>query len=671
MFETVEMVRLIAAGSRSDLDDALRVCADLGVVHIEEHSADTEGVGIGSPNPDADGVTSLLARTRAVVAALKSVNREGPLNQAAVVKALDNNFENDVDAILKVVDDSRESEAEVNRLEEKVAILSMIAPLGLPLDLLTSIESVEVYIAECARVNKVKTVFAELKDAIEMRISGNIIAIACESGRSAEVQMALGELGSKPIQVPTGKGSTEDVLRDAKKRISELTTSIESNGKKTTDWSEKHGRLLLAVNEHLEREEEILTGHVKCAVTSHAYAFEAWVPRKDAEGTIASLKNVSSHVSIRKYVESHGHGHDDEDIPEAKPPVEFKNPALAKPFQSLTELVGRPAYSTTDPTFMMMVTFPIFYGMMLGDVGYGLVLLALALTLRLKIGHTPFGATASTILTWMAAWTMIWGVLYAEAFGFIIDEWGPMAGFYHWTHDSFHVPAFFAETLNMNHTYIPFHRVGGALVDYVLLSIYLGATHLVLGFSIGFINVFRAHGFAAAFFEKGSWLMILFGGFGHIFRYMTDTSYGLFDLTGWSITILLGIACLIVGLAVFEKFGWVGGLIMGPIETFGLLANTLSYLRIMAVGVAGVKIAELGNELGYHTMVTTGSPFVMAAAFVLWVSVHVFAILLGILSPSIHAARLHFVEWMSKFHDGSGAAFSPLGGRPLHVEGHI
>lgn len=110
---------------------------------------------------------------------------------------------------------------------------------------------------------------------------------------------------------------------------------------------------------------------------------------------------------------------------------------------------------------------------------------------------------------------------------------------------------------------------------------------------------------------------------------------------------------------------------MGPIETFSLLANTLSYLRIMAVGVAGVKIAELGNDLGYHTMVTTASPLVMAGAFVLWVSIHIFAILLGILSPSIHAARLHFVEWMSKFHDGSGVAFSPLGGRPLHVEGHI
>ena len=669
MFETVEMVRLIAAGSRSDLDDALRVCANLGVVHIQDHSSDREGIGIGKPNPEADGVTSLLVRTRAAIAALNSANKEGPLSQSAVKDALKNDFENDVDAILKVIEDSRESEAEVARLEEKVAILSLIAPLNMPLDLLTSIEAVEVYIAECVKVNKAKIVFAELKDAIEILIAGNVIAIACESDRAAEVQMALGELGSKPIQIPTGKGSAEQVLGDAEKRISELASSIESNSKKASAWDEKHGRLLLAVNEHLEREEEILTGHVKCAVSSHAYAFEAWVPIGNADEIIAALKKVSSHVSIRKYAEPHGHG--DESHHEPKPPVEFKNNAVVKPFQSLTELVGRPAYSTIDPTMMMMVTFPIFYGLILGDVGYGLVLMILALTLRAKIGHTPFGATAATILTWMAIWTMICGILYAEAFGFIIDEWGPMAGFYHWTHDTFHIPAFFAETLNLNHTYIPFHRVDGALIDYVLLSIYLGATHLTIGFSIGFINVFRAHGVVAAFFEKGSWLLILFGGFGHLFRYMTDTNYELFTLTGWSISIILGIACLIVGLAVFEKFGWVGGFIMGPIETFGLLANTLSYLRIMAVGVAGVKIAELGNELGYHTMITTASPLVMVAAFVLWVCVHIFAILLGILSPSIHAARLHFVEWMSKFHDGSGAAFSPLGGRPLHVEGHI
>ena len=67
---------------------------------------------------------------------------------------------------------------------------------------------------------------------------------------------------------------------------------------------------------------------------------------------------------------------------------------------------------------------------------------------------------------------------------------------------------------------------------------------------------------------------------------------------------VVGILCLIVGLAVYEKFGWAGGIIMGPIETFGLLANTLSYLRVMGVGVAGVKIAEVSISMGWEVMLT-------------------------------------------------------------------
>ena len=65
---------------------------------------------------------------------------------------------------------------------------------------------------------------------------------------------------------------------------------------------------------------------------------------------------------------------------------------------------------------------------------------------------------------------------------------------------------------------------------------------------------------------------------------------------------IVGVLILIVALAIYEGFGWAGGIIMGPIETFGLLANTLSYLRVMAVGVAGVKIAEIGNNVGFASM---------------------------------------------------------------------
>ena len=225
----------------------------------------------------------------------------------------------------------------------------------------------------------------------------------------------------------------------------------------------------------------------------------------------------------------------------------------------------------------------------------------------------------------------------------------------------------------MTHTYLPFHRAAGALQDYILLSIYLGCAHLLFGFLIGFYNVFKAHGIVAAFFEKGSWLLILIGGSAHILRFLTDDSYGTFEASSWSIMVIVGVLCLIYGLAVYENFGWLGGIIMGPIETFGLLANTLSYLRIMAVGVAGVKIAEIGNEMGFHSMadaISSGEIFSAILFFFLWIGVQVFALALGLLSPSIHAIRLHFVEWMGKFYDGSGEAFSPIGGRPLHVEGH-
>jgi vacuolar-type H+-ATPase subunit I/STV1 len=94
----------------------------------------------------------------------------------------------------------------------------------------------------------------------------------------------------------------------------------------------------------------------------------------------------------------------------------------------------------------------------------------------------------------------------------------------------------------------------------------------------------------------------------------------------------------------------------------------------MGVGVAGVKIAEVSITMGWEVMLNqfaAGSLGYLwgALAFLLFLGVQAFAIALGLLSPSIHAARLHFVEWMGKFHSGSGVPFNPLGGRRIHVEG--
>ena len=674
MLSAVEMSRLTMAGSQSELDDALRLCADLGNVHITPYSGDTDGISVGTPHPDADSVSSLLSKVRSARSVLNCANKDGPVSAKAVKQAISGNFPKKIDTISETIVKKNEAVAEITRLEERVSILSTINPLNIPLELMTEISSLDVYVGETPKASKAPQVFGELVDRIEMHIAGNVIAVACQGKEAAEVQMAMGELGAKSIQIPSGKGKPSKLLEEAEKDIKISNKTISECDSKMETWISNNQRMLLAVQEHLERESEILTGHTLCATSAHAYALEAWVPTSAADEARSVLSKVCSHLKIEKFVEEHGH--DDHHHETEYPPFEYNTAQATRHASLLTNLVGRPKYGTIDPTSMLAITFPIFYGLILGDAGYGLVIMMLAMFLKSKMGHDPVGAIGARILMNMGIATFIVGVLTAEAFGFIIEDWAPFAGFYHALHDATHhmlTGTVFEELFGLSHTYLPFHRAGGALQDYILLSIYLGCAHLLLGFIIGFINVFRAHGPVAAFFEKGSWILILVGGSAHILRFITDERYGTFEGSLWSMMVVVGVICLIYGLAVYEGFGWLGGIIMGPIETFGLLANTLSYLRVMAVGVAGVKIAEVGNEMGFHGMAdafSSGDYLVAVFCLLIWIGVQVFALALGLLSPSIHAVRLHFVEWMGKFHDGSGQEFTPLGGRPLHVEGH-
>ena len=193
------------------------------------------------------------------------------------------------------------------------------------------------------------------------------------------------------------------------------------------------------------------------------------------------------------------------------------------------------------------------------------------------------GKNATTVLLWMGIWCIIWGLLFAEGFGFIWDGTGeimgnasPLIPLYDWTYDltSSFKTSEIGEALGLTHTYVPLHRASTALTDYVLISVYVGALHLFVGYIIGFYNVTKGHGIVAAFFEKGSWMMILGGGFLHIYGFMKG-SHDVISGTLPAYVMIVGVLILIVALAVYEGFGWAGGIIMGPIETFGSCEHTL------------------------------------------------------------------------------------------------
>ncbi len=682
MFSTVDMSRLTLAAPVDAMHDIVRKCSDLGCVHIEDYTQFEEGIGVGRAiqSEDADMISALLLKVRAVRSAVGVHNSKGSVTSSSA-KKLAEAMSSKVDAALENIEGIREAESDIASLNDQLRVFERLEPLNISLDLLSGYQGVEIYVAETPNSSKAHKAFADMASRIEYLCPAGLVAVACAPSDAAAVQIALAELNAKAIQLPSGKGTPSQRVAETKEAISNAESSAESNQKALDSWAEENGSDLVIIEEYLRREDSIYTSPTSLAVSNQAFALDAWVPTENAEKARNSLKGIVSHIEIEAHVDDH-HGHDDHDSHhhEPEPPVAYKNASPAEPFELVVDLVGRPKYGTFDPTTFIMITLPLIYGLILGDFGYGFVIVLLALWLRsMPFAKEPMGKNATTVLMSMGLWCMFWGFLFAEGFGFVWDGTGhvmgnasPLIDFYDWTYDNIHFPAFVADTLGMSHTHIPFHRASSALTDYVLLSVYIGALHLFIGFIIGFFNVMKAHGIVAAFFEKGSWMMILLGGFFHIYGYMNKDNEVL-AATVPAMIMLAGVGLLIIALAIFEGFGWAGGVIMGPIETFGLLANTLSYLRIMAVGVAGVKIAEIGNDMGFASMtdaVSAGDYVMVPLFFLLWIGVQVFAIALGLLSPSIHAARLHFVEWMGKFYDGSGRAYSPLGGQPLHVEGN-
>ena len=674
MFDTVAMSRLTVAAPVGRIEEVLRACTEAGCVHIESYSNFEDGVFVGQAiaSQEADNVSALLTKVRAAISAFSPVNTDGPMPVSRVKELLAGTFPEKLQNGLDMLDTKRDAEAELSTIEEQLKLLKRLEPLNMDLELLSGTGRIEVFVVETSKSSKAKSIFGTLAGKVEMATAPGIVAVACLPEQSAEVQMALGELGGKAVQIPDMNGTATEAITNLTTRQTETLATMYSASEDAERWAANNGRNMLAIHEYLAKEDQVFTAPTQMAVTGQAFALDAWVPSNKESEIRTALKDVASHIDVEAFVEDHHHGDDgDDDHHEPSPPVALENDVVSKPFELMIDMVGRPSYGTFDPTMLMMITFPMIYGLILGDFGYGLVILLLGMWLSTKpFAADPVVNNGITILKWMGVWCIIWGLLFAEGFGFVWDEsWSPLDGLYVWTYENIHFPAFVTDTLNMSHTHVPFHRATGALEDYVLLSIYLGVIHLMLGFIIGFFNVAKSHGFVAAFFEKGSWIIILTGGFLHVYGYLTGV-HDVLASTGPGLAVLAGILCLIIGLAIFEKFGWAGGIIMGPIETFGLLANTLSYLRVMGVGVAGVKIAEVSIVMGWDMMTATGAGVVeIFFGAVLFLLIQAFALALGLLSPSIHAARLHFVEWMGKFYDGSGRVFTPLGGRTLHTEG--
>ena len=188
-------------------------------------------------------------------------------------------------------------------------------------------------------------------------------------------------------------------------------------------------------------------------------------------------------------------GHSDERPMAGRPPVVQDNPDSAKPFETLVRVLNRPQYSEFDPSFLVFLTFPLFFGFMIGDVGYGLlyVLVGYAIYSRLDGALAALGAIAM----WSGLFTIVFGVLYGEIFGLHTIGTVVWGG---------HPPIV--------------KGLQPAEIDYaqlwLLVSVLAGLVHVTAGYVLGFVKNLQ-HGFREAVLESGSWILLMLGVWAWIF----------------------------------------------------------------------------------------------------------------------------------------------------------
>ncbi|KYC45580.1 MAG: V-type ATP synthase subunit I [Candidatus Methanofastidiosum methylothiophilum] len=471
------------------------------------------------------------------------------------------------------------------------------------------------------RPDKVKTIYIkrEVSRELEKEVYETENTIKMYSEKIEKISSILKEIDRiKSIGEITEIGiekkliSSIDTLLSSKSRLEKQRDKLREE---MDSIIKEKSAYLLQYEDFLSSEIEKMEAPLRFTTTKNTFIVEGWIP----ENKFQELKNIlkkkfGDRVNLDKIKYS-----DEEPVP-----VEFKHPTPVKPFELLLELFEYPKTREIDPTFAIFITFPLFYGIMLGDIGYGLVIFFASLFMKTKF-KTEGWKMILGILEYSSLYTIAFGFIDGEFFGFDIFA---LLG----------IEEIFGFKMPILNRIVDFMPI-------MVLSISIGVLHVLLGLTFGFINVYRSHNLKEAILKKGAWIILIFS---IIFIASSVYISNIFLYFGSGL-LLISLILLVVG----EGF-------IGLIEIFGIMSNILSYVRLMAIGLSSVGIAIVINSIVTDIVFPKGGIFVLLGYSILILG-HIGNILLGILASFLHALRLHYVEFFTKFYEGGGIKYKPFG----------
>ncbi len=482
-------------------------------------------------------------------------------------------------------------------------------------------------------------------------ITGLISASELEKLREAGVAFdAFGSEGKVPIVVAVPRKSpeeTEAILKKAgfvQKVLPDMAgTASENKAKLEKELEENAGRLselraeladIAQDTSALKRgydgaliEQQRAKARCDLFATRETVLLTGWVRSDMADDLEATLNSELEVMSLELR----------DPYDEEQPPTYCKNNKFFAPFEVVTNMYSPPDPRGYDPTTVMAPFYLLFFGLMMGDTGYGL-LMTLFATVFYKL-KKPRGSVGQIcqILIWGGISTMIFGLLAGTCFGM---NWYDIFG-----------PSFPFPLLD------PMKDQMTALIVYCAL----GFGQIIAGMIVSIVLHLKRGDWQTALFDIGSWLLI-FTGAALALLLKAPAKYVGFALLGSGLILLVGFG----GRAKKGVGRVIGGL--GKLyDITGFLSDVLSYSRVFALGLAtGAMgsafnlVANIAKDMLKGIPVVGGVVSFIVAAILLAV-LHVFCMAINALGAFIHCARLQFIEYYNRFYTPGGRLFAPLG----------
>ena len=618
-------------GMESEREALLKTMQDLECVEISHIDGSEEALKTGLAKPDDRALLNAQEESRAYRAALATLDRFAPEKKGLFRKRqgvsrasfFDEENERQARAAAEAInaDMRRLGEIESERTKNE-ALRASLAPwlaVDAPLD---STDGVLSLLFGTVGATVTDDALRALSDSLSGLLTWQqassdktlrYLLIACHKSVKEQALSALRELGFSTVSFRgmTGTAKENDKalaenLAALEKERQEIEQRIAGLGGKREALLEASDRAAIA----LRREE----AKSRLVGTDKVFLLEGWLPADRCAALEKALEPFTCAIETREPTE--------DEYPQV--PVQLKNNKLTRPLNMVTEMYSLPAYGTLDPNPLMAPFFILFYGIMMADMGYGLLMMIASVIISKK--YRPKGTSGElfSLLGLCGISTFIMGALTGGFFGDFLTQLVAIVS----PGTVFALPKLFD----------PLDDLTMILIG----SMALGMVQIVTGMAISLIEKCKRKKFLDAFFEEITWWIVFIG-------------IALLALGKGAAVLYVGCALVLLGPIVQGK-GW--GKLTGVFGSLynhvtGYFGDILSYTRLMALMLAGSVIAQVFNMLA-------AMPGNVIAFIIISMLGNAMNFGLNLLGCYVHDLRLQCLEFFNKFYVDGGKPFRPM-----------